>query len=456
MDGNEPELLDQAIACCQAGDLVTGRRLLSEVLARDPGNVLANHQMGLVVFVAGDAAAAEGFLRQAAACDPHDPDVHSNLGVVTKARGDLASARQAFETAILLRPGFSEAFNNLGSVMEALGDDLAAIQCYRRALAIDPGYVDARENLNLACGKAAPAWHFPMVADDERNAAYDAALRRAAPGKRVLDIGSGSGLLAMMAARAGAVEVTTCEVVESIARVAAGIIEANGYADRIALYAKHSEQLVVGADMAERAELLVTETFASGVLSEAVLPTVEHAHRHLLVEGAQVIPRLAAARAYLVGGAAVEAQLYASRSTGFDLSGFDMLAPGKVGLHLDRVPHDVLSDDFELFRFDLMQTSFSADRRTLSIEATRSGRCIGIAQWLWLQLDEETTYENRPRESAGANGWMHVFYRFHEPLELVAGDRVDLLASHSRTALTVELANSGPAGHGAKAAPRAP
>jgi type II protein arginine methyltransferase len=70
--------------------------------------------------------------------------------------------------------------------------------------------------------------------------------------------------------------------------------------------------------------------------------------------GAPVIPRRAAARGYLVGGAAVEAQLFASRSTGFDLSGFEILAPSKVGLHLDRVHHDVLSDDFELFNFDLM------------------------------------------------------------------------------------------------------
>jgi type II protein arginine methyltransferase len=441
MDLSEQNLLAEALAHCQAGDLVSGGDLLGQVLALCPENILANHQMGLVKFVSGDLEAAERFLRVAARLDPADAEVHSNLGVVTKARGDLASAQDAFATAIQLRPLFAEAINNLGTVLEASGDDLTAIHCYRRALEIDPGYVDARENLNLVCGRAAPAWHFPMVADDERNAAYDAALRRAAPGQRVLDIGAGSGLLAMMAARAGAAVVTTCEVAEPIARVAAGIIAANGYGDRITLHAKHSERLEIGADMAERANLLVTETFASGVLSEAVLPTLEHARRHLLTEDAVIIPSQAAARGYLVGGPAVEAQLFASRATGFDLSGFDVLAPGKVGLHLDRLPHDILSDDFELFRFDLTQTRFPAARRTLSVTATRPGRCIGIAQWLWLQLDAQTTYENRPRPDAGANGWMHVLYRFRQPLDLKAGDQVALLASHSPTALTVELAN---------------
>ena len=56
------------------------------------------------------------------------------------------------------------------------------------------------------------AYHFPMIADEGRNQAFDLALTQAvahfkgAHGgtpPRVLDIGSGSGLLAMMAARAG-------------------------------------------------------------------------------------------------------------------------------------------------------------------------------------------------------------------------------------------------------------
>ena len=440
MDGPGTDLLSQAVVAFNAGDTVRAQALFREILVIDPNNAVVHHQLGVLAIAQKDLRAGEQHLSHAVALAPWEPEFHNNLGVALNALGDTAGARQAFEAAVLLNSGFVAAINNLGAAMEAMGDDLGAIAAYRRALDIDPGYVEARDNLDLACAKAAPPWHFPMMADRPRNEAYDAALRRAAPGRRVLDIGAGSGLLAMMAVRAGAVAVDTCETVAPIAETARRVIAANGLQDRIALHAKHSEQLQVGVDLKERAEVLVTETFASGVVSEAVLPTLEHARRHLLTPDAQVIPCAAFALGYLVGGEAIEDHLFAPRSAGFDLSEFDVFAPSKVGLHLDRIRHDALSDDFEIFAFDLTQTLFPGERRAITVKATRAGRCVGVAQWLRLIMDAHTTYENRPHEDAGSNGWMHVLYRFREPLELQPADEVRLVAGHSRTTMTVALA----------------
>lgn len=436
---NGDELLDLAVAFCARGDMVKAASLFRSILKNDPAHAIANHQLGLLAFSEGDAEGAEQYLQRAAAANPLDPEYHNNLGVVLHARGDHAGARCAFEKAIVQDQHFAQAFNNLGAALTALKQDEDAIRAYRRALEIDPTYIEARENLDLACAGVAPAWHFPMMADTARNEAYDQALRRAAPGRRVLDIGAGSGLLAMMAARAGAAKVTTCEVVPAIAAAAREIIQANGLADSITLLAKRSDQIKIGRDMWARANVLVTETFCSGLLTEGVLPTIEHAREHLLTPDAVIIPQRAAARGYLIGGPSVEAQAYTSEVAGFDLSRFNLFASSKFGLHLDRLPHDVLSDDFEIFSFDLMQSYFPPERREIAITVRASGRCVGVAQWLRLDLDAETTYENRPKESAGANGWMHVVHRFPEPIELNAGDRVWLIASHTRTNMSVAL-----------------
>jgi len=67
-----------------------------------------------------------------------------------------------------------------------------------------------------------------------RNAAYDAALKNAMrPGMRVLDIGSGTGLLALVAARAGAERVYSCEMNPAVADAAREIVELNGYSGKV-------------------------------------------------------------------------------------------------------------------------------------------------------------------------------------------------------------------------------
>ena len=79
----------------------------------------------------------------------------------------------------------------------------------------------------------------------------------------VLDIGTGTGLLSMMAVHAGADRVTACEAFQPMIRVAKKCIEENGMGDRIEIVEKRSTDIVVGAgaDMDERANVLVTEVF---------------------------------------------------------------------------------------------------------------------------------------------------------------------------------------------------
>ena len=439
MEASDLDVLDQAIGFYRDGDLTQSEVLFRTILEQDPSNAIASHQLGLISFAKGDPVSAASFLRQSVTSNPKEAEYLNNLGVVLNSLGNFSLARDAFEEAILQKSDFIPAYTNLAAILEKGGDDAAAISAYRRALEIDPCCIEARDNLDLVCHRVAPPWHFPMMADTARNRAYEEALFRAAPGHRVLDIGTGAGLLAMMAARAGAVEVTTCEKVLAVAAAAREIIERNGLSNHIRLHAKHSHQLQVGPDLEARADILVTETFASGLLSEFVLPTIEHARRHLLTPNAQVIPCRASARGYLIGGLAIEAQFFSPNSASFDLSKFDMFAPSKVGVHLNQYPHDVLSDDFEILTFDLTQPNFPAERRTITVTASRAGRCVGVAQWLRLDLDAETTYENRPRTGMGPSGWMHVIYRFKESIDLRAGDQVCLVAGHNRTAMTVAL-----------------
>jgi type II protein arginine methyltransferase len=436
--------LSQAIEHFKAGRLAESEECCRVVLERNPSHALANHLLGAIRFQQGKTEDAIAFLKRAVASPQATAEMHNHLGSAFNKLGRKDEAAQAFERAVAIDPSYADALHNLGVIYSEKRKDEEAINAFRQALALKPDLLKENPNLRSVFRSVyygvVPAWHFQMMDDAKRNETYEAAIRRAAPGKRVLDIGTGAGLLALMAARAGAAKVTTCETVGLLAARAREIIAQNGFSDRIMVISKSSTDMAVPRDMPERAEVLVTETFASGLITEGVLPTVEHAHEHLLTTDAAVIPAAACVMGYLAGGPALQGMLFVDKIAGFDLSGFNDFAPGMLAVSLDNVPHQTLSDDIELMRFDLKEKRFPAGSVPLALKATHHGVCAGIAQWIKLELDAHATYENRPSPHAGFNNhWTHIVHRFPRLVTVAPGDVVPVLFRHDRTQIGIEL-----------------
>ena len=135
-------------------------------------------------------------------------------------------------------------------------------------------------------GWADPVEHARMLHDDRRTGDYLAALAAAVrPGDVVLDIGTGSGVLAVAAARAGARRVYAVEATD-IAVVAERVFEANGVQDRVTLVPGWSRQI----ELPEKADLLVAEVIGNEPFEEEILETTLDARRRLLKPGARLIP----------------------------------------------------------------------------------------------------------------------------------------------------------------------
>jgi protein arginine N-methyltransferase 1 len=135
-------------------------------------------------------------------------------------------------------------------------------------------------------GWADPIEHARMLHDDRRTRDFISALAAAVqPGDVVLDIGTGSGVLAVAVARAGASRVYAVEA-SDIAAVAARVFEANGVADRVTLVPGWSRQI----ELPERADLLVAEVIGNEPLEEEILETTLDARRRLLKPGARLVP----------------------------------------------------------------------------------------------------------------------------------------------------------------------
>lgn len=135
-----------------------------------------------------------------------------------------------------------------------------------------------------------------MLHDHERNEKYFGALKKAIDKMHernlpanVLDIGTGTGLLSMMAVRCGADSVIACEAFRPMADCAEQIIERNGMADRIKIIKKRSTD-IREEDLPQRANILVTEVFDTELIGEGAIETFNHAHWHLLENDCIIVP----------------------------------------------------------------------------------------------------------------------------------------------------------------------
>jgi SAM-dependent methyltransferase len=129
-------------------------------------------------------------------------------------------------------------------------------------------------------------YHAEMLSDRVRTSSYLELIRQnVRAGDVVVDIGTGTGIFAIAAARAGAAHVYAIEA-GAIARVSEELFQANGVFDRITLIRNWSTQV----RLPRAVDIVVSELIGNDPLAERVLAITKDAVRRFLKPGGRLLP----------------------------------------------------------------------------------------------------------------------------------------------------------------------
>jgi protein arginine N-methyltransferase 1 len=161
--------------------------------------------------------------------------------------------------------------------------------------------------------------HEEMLKDQTRTLAYRSAIYQNAhlfKDKVVLDVGCGTGILSMFAARSGAKHVIGVDM-SNIINMARKIVDLNGFSDKITLIQGKMEEIELPFP---KVDIIISEWMGYFLLYESMLDTVLYARDRYLVEGGLIMPDKAT-----IHIAGIEDGEYKEEKVGFwrDVYGFD-------------------------------------------------------------------------------------------------------------------------------------
>jgi len=258
-----------------------------------------------------------------------------------------------------------------------------------------------------------------MIKDRIRTDAYAQALRQTIkPGAVVLDIGTGSGILALLACRFGARKVYAIEP-DDIIEVAREIARANGYADRIEFIQDRSTRVT----LPERADIVVSDLRGLLPLFQQSVASLLDVRRRLLAPGGAMIPQRDTLWAATVEAPGVYRDLrnpWEDNSYGFDMRAARVRAMNSfskssriASASLLTAPESWATLDYRV----LESVNACGEVKTIAV---RSGVAHGWAVWFDTVFADGIGFSNAPDLPEAIYG--RTFFPWSEPVCVNAGD----------------------------------
>jgi protein arginine N-methyltransferase 1 len=261
-----------------------------------------------------------------------------------------------------------------------------------------------------------------MIADRVRMSAYTQALRDAVkPGSVVLDIGTGTGIFALLACQFGARKVYAVEPGDVI-EIARSTARANGRADDIEFLQDFSTSIV----LPERADLIISDMRGVLPLYQHHLPSIIDARKRLLSASGRLIPR----RDDLWVAMVESEKFFRERINFWEDHGYDLdLRPAKSYIVNSwrreiHQPEQLVVEPLRWATIDYALIESPNVQGEVRWTVERGGTANGLAVWFDAILSDTVSFSNAPGQPELIYG--QAFFPWSSPVKLEIGDEVSV------------------------------
>jgi len=267
-------------------------------------------------------------------------------------------------------------------------------------------------------------YHHFLIADEGRTGSFRKAIAlMVRPGDVVVDIGTGTGILAFFACQAGARKVYAIEA-SPIIELAQVLCEKNGFQDRVVFLRDFS----FNVSLPELANVVVSDTGAIFGLQGGQLGALIDARKRMLREGAKVIPHVVGLSIAPVEVPEMYGQLgfWCRDLYDLDLSPIRPFAMANTYNTKFKLG-DLLSTPTPLARIPFSTAESTYVMGSASCVTTRAGVMHGIGGWSTYEFAPGISFTNSPANPTAH--WAHCFFPMQAPTPLNEGDLVDVTIS---------------------------
>lgn len=251
---------------------------------------------------------------------------------------------------------------------------------------------------------------FNCLIDRPRTRAFHRAIKSViTPESIVLDLGSGTGIMSLFAARAGARKVYAVERDRKSAQWLAGIFESNGYGDIIHPIVADARQVVPP----EKVNVIICEMVATGLIEELQVPVMNHALQ-FAERDCHVIPH--------VIDCLVEAVHVKDRFYGFRLPVPQYQYPGEDSAIVSSLTKRVIYQHVDFTKVNSQKVDVTLE---FEIRANPKGRNIN-----GIRLSNETTFPDG-HTLGGTNAYCYPLILPVQPVSARGGDKILLSLSYT-------------------------